>query len=70
VRAVAPAATVLARLTGSHLLPTVEALHALAAFPVVAGRKAADELGHRPRPIADTLGDLYQSFLQRGLLRR
>jgi dihydroflavonol-4-reductase len=70
VRPVAPAATVLARLTGSHLLPTVEALHALAAFPVVVGRKAADELGHRPRPIADTLGDLYQSFLQRGLLRR
>jgi dihydroflavonol-4-reductase len=69
-RAVAPAATALALWTGSHLLPTVEALHALAAFPVVDGRKAAEELGYRPRPIADTLADLYASFARQGLLRR
>jgi dihydroflavonol-4-reductase len=70
VRAMAPAGTVLCRLTGNPLLPTVEALHALAAFPFVDGRKAADELGYRPRPIADTLADLYRSFADRGLLRR
>jgi dihydroflavonol-4-reductase len=68
-RAVAPAGTVLARLTGSPVLPTTEALHALAAFPIVDGRRAADELGCRPRPIADTLADLHRSFVERGLLR-
>jgi dihydroflavonol-4-reductase len=66
----APAATVLARLTGGHLLPTVEALHALATFPLVDRRKAAEEIGYRPRPIGDTLADLYAHFTDRGLLRR
>lgn len=70
VRAMAPAGTALCRLTGNPLLPTVEAWHALAAFPVVDGRKAAEELGYRPRPIADTLSDLYRSFADQGLLRR
>jgi nucleoside-diphosphate-sugar epimerase len=55
---------------GYHLLPTVEALHALAAVPVVDGRKAAEELGYRPRPIADTLADLHASFARHGQLRR
>jgi dihydroflavonol-4-reductase len=68
-RAVAPAGTVLARLTGSAVLPTTEALHALAAFPIVDGRRAADELGYRPRPIAETLADLHRSFVERGLLQ-
>lgn len=67
-RAVAPAATVLARLTGSPLLPTREALHALAAFPIVDSRKAAADLGYRPRPAAQTLADLHDSFAQRGRL--
>jgi dihydroflavonol-4-reductase len=68
-RAVAPVGTVLARLTGSPLLATTEALHALAAFPIVDGQKAAGELGYRPRPIADTLADLHRSFVERGWLR-
>lgn len=68
-RAAAPAGTLLARLTGCHLLPTVEALHALAAFPIVDAQKAAEELGFRARPIADTLADLYASFAEHGLLR-
>lgn len=67
-RAVAPVGGVLARLTRSHLLPTREALHALAAFPIVDGRKAAEELGYRPRPVSDTLADLYDSYVERGLL--
>jgi dihydroflavonol-4-reductase len=70
VRAVAPAGTVLCRLTGSPLLPTVEAWHALASFPVVDGRKATNELGYRPRPIAETLGDLYRWFARQGQLGR
>ncbi len=70
VRAMAPVGTVLCRLTGNPLLPTVEAWRALEAFPVVDGRKAADELGYRPRPIAETLGDLYRSFADRGLFSR
>jgi dihydroflavonol-4-reductase len=70
VRAVAPAGTVLCRLTGSPLLPTVEAWHALASFPVVDGRKAADELGYRARPITETLSDLYRWFAEQGRLGR
>jgi dihydroflavonol-4-reductase len=70
VRAVAPAGTVLCRLTGIPLLPTVEAWHALTSFPLVDGRKAADELGYRPRPIMETLTDLYRWFAQQGLLGR
>jgi dihydroflavonol-4-reductase len=68
-RATAPAATALARLTGSPLLPTIQALHALAAFPIVDGHKAADELGHQPRPIRDTLAALHASFIEHGLLK-
>jgi dihydroflavonol-4-reductase len=70
VRAVAPAGTVLCRLTGSPLLPTVEAWHALTSFPVVDGRKAADELGYRPRPMTQTLSDLHRWFAEQGLLGR
>jgi dihydroflavonol-4-reductase len=68
-QAVAPVGTLLARLTGSPLLATTEALHALAAFPIVDGQRAAAELGHRPRPIADTLADLHRCFVERGWLR-
>jgi dihydroflavonol-4-reductase len=70
VRAVAPAGTVLCRLTGSPLLPTVEAWHALASFPVVDGRKAADQLGYSPRPVTETLSDLYRWFAEQGRLGR
>jgi dihydroflavonol-4-reductase len=69
LRAAAPVSTALARLTGSALLPTREALHALDTFPEISGGKAERELDCRPRPLADSLTDLYQSYLEDGRLR-
>jgi dihydroflavonol-4-reductase len=66
----APAATLLARRTGNPLMPTREALRALRSFPRVDGGKAARELGHRPRPLAETIADLYAYFLTVGRLTR
>jgi len=51
------------------LLPTREALHALRAFPIVDGTKAARELDHHPRPLAETVADLYAYFQQTGRIR-
>jgi dihydroflavonol-4-reductase len=68
VRAFAPVAQVVARLTGTALLPTPEALHALASFPVVDDAKARRELDHRARPIDQTLTDLHAFFVQTGRL--
>jgi dihydroflavonol-4-reductase len=62
VRACAPAATCLARYTRNPLLPTREALRALDTFPIVDGSKARRELAHQPRPIHETLSDLYRHF--------
>ena len=64
VKSVAPLATAVARCRpdGSALMPTREALHALHSFPVVDGAKAARDLGHRPRPMAETLADLRAYF--------
>lgn len=69
-RLAAPAAGVLARRVGSHLLPTSEALHALTTFPTISGAKAEKELGHRPRPIDDTLSALHAYFVHTGRLRQ
>ncbi len=68
VRAVAPAADLLARGTGSHLIPTRESLHALASFPTVDGAKARRELLHRPRPFTETVSDLHAFFVECGRL--
>jgi len=68
VQASSPLATALARRTGSSLLATREALLALDAFPHVDTGKAAIELGHQPRPIADTLGALHSYFVDAGRL--
>lgn len=67
-RAVAPACDVLVRRTGTALLPTREALHALVTFPTVDGAKARNELRHEPRPYEQTLTDLYNFFLDTGRL--
>jgi dihydroflavonol-4-reductase len=67
-RAVAPACDVLVRRTGTALLPTREALHALATFPTVDGAKARRELRHEPRPYAQTLTDLHNFFRDTGRL--
>jgi dihydroflavonol-4-reductase len=65
----APVATLIARHTESPLMPTMEALRALRSFPTVDGTKAKTELGHVPRPIEETVADLYQYFLHSGRLR-
>lgn len=69
VRAATPIGELLVRTTGSHLLPTREAMHALASFPRVDGAKAARDLGYTPRPIEDTLRALHESFVATGWLR-
>ena len=53
-----------------RLLLTPESLHALATDPVVDFSKAAAELEYRPRPLAETVADLYASFIDDGRLRR
>lgn len=47
--------------TASSLF-TAESLHALASDPQVSGARARQELGHDPRPLRDTIGDLYRWF--------
>ena len=64
LRACAPLATVVARRWPHPLLPTREALAALRTFPVVNGARAAHELGHAPRPLQETLDDLYAYFFR------
>jgi dihydroflavonol-4-reductase len=57
-----PGATLLARRTANPLLYTGDTLETVAAFPHVDGRRAASELGHRPRPLDRTLTDLFSWF--------
>ena len=52
-----------------RLLLTPESLHALATDPVVDYSKAVAELGYGARPLAETVSDLYASFLDDGRLR-
>ena len=51
-----------------RLLLTPESLHALATDPVVDYSKAVAELGYRARPLAETVVDLYASFVSDGRL--
>ncbi len=67
-RVCAPIATVIARRTGNPLMPTREALAAVTSFPYVDGAKAARDLGHRPRPIEETVAALYGYFREHGHL--
>ncbi len=63
-----PLADSVSRHTGNPLWYTTESLHALRFAPTVSGAKAAAELGHRPRPIVDTVGDIHTWFIDQGLL--
>jgi dihydroflavonol-4-reductase len=58
----APAATIAARRWNNPLLYTTDTLHAVAAFPHVDDSKARRELEHRPRPIQETVRDLFAWF--------
>jgi dihydroflavonol-4-reductase len=66
LRPVAPLATAVGRHWPHPMLPTADMLHTLRTFPYVDGTKAATELGYRPRPLAETVRDLYESFRSAG----
>jgi len=68
-RAGAPIMDVFGNATGKEPLYTSESLHALRAGRIDSKRAAA-ELGHAPRPLADTVGDVYAWFEQTGAWRR
>lgn len=63
-----PLADVAGRRSGNPLWYTSESLHALRFNPAVSGAKAEAELGHRPRPIDETVADIHQWAVDRGLL--
>ena len=63
-----PIGDVLGRRSGSALTFTRESLHALEDCPAISGQKAADTLGHRPRPIEETVNDIYAWFKDQGLV--
>jgi dihydroflavonol-4-reductase len=69
LRPVAPLATAVGRRWPHPMLPTTDMLHTLRTFPYVDGTKAATELGYRPRPLAETVRDLYESFRSAGARR-
>ncbi len=69
-RASAPAALLAARALRQEPLFTPEAVLTLGAEPRVSHAKAADELAHAPRSLADTVGDVYRSFRERGVIPR
>ncbi|MEZ5175529.1 MAG: NAD-dependent epimerase/dehydratase family protein [Acidimicrobiia bacterium] len=63
-----PLADVVSRRSGDPLWYTRESIHALRFSPTVNGAKAAAELDHDPRPMHETVSDMYEWFKQRGLL--
>lgn len=66
----APLVLLAARLTGTRPLITPEAMGALRANRRVDSGKAAEELGHRPRPVRESVEDIYAWFRSRGMLER
>ena len=52
----------ISRRTGNALTYTSESLHALEHSPPISGEKARLELGHDPRPIKETVSDIYDWF--------
>jgi dihydroflavonol-4-reductase len=69
-RAVAPAALVIANVTGMPALFTPESLCALRANDQLLHSKAEKELGYKPRPFAETLEDTYKWFKEAGFLKK
>jgi dihydroflavonol-4-reductase len=57
----------LSRRSGSALTFTSESLHALQHCPPITGEKAHQQLGHEPRPIEDTVADIYDWFDRQGV---
>jgi dihydroflavonol-4-reductase len=63
-----PMADVAARRSGNPLWYTHESLRALRSNPTVSSEKARRVLAHEPRPIDETIGDLYRWFRAQGWL--
>lgn len=59
-RAWTPLADRAGRITGNPMWYTADTLHALRFPPNLATRQAEVGLGHRPRPLADTIADFFQ----------
>ena len=64
----APFMTLWANLRSEEPLYTSEALHAVVACRDVRSAKASRELGFNPRPVQDTVSDVYRCFAHRGVL--
>jgi len=64
----APFMTLGNRLFGIRALYTPESLRSLRANPEISSAKARAELGHHPRPLLETVEDMYRSFAERGLV--
>ncbi|MFP6686752.1 MAG: NAD-dependent epimerase/dehydratase family protein [Polyangiaceae bacterium] len=58
----APFITAYSRLSRSEPIYTLEALHALTLDRPLVADKAIEELGHDPRPLRDSLRDIFASF--------
>jgi dihydroflavonol-4-reductase len=69
-RAAAPFAEGWARLTGQEPLLTSESLLALRAYRHCVREKAERELGHAPRPTAESVRDTYKWFAEHGRIPR
>lgn len=63
-----PFAALAGALAGREPLYTAESLRALGACRQISSEKAARELGHRPRPLSETIADTCAWFAQEGLL--
>jgi len=61
-----PLGDVLGRRSESPLWYTSDSLHALEHSPAVSCKKALEELGHSPRPVDETVGDIYRWFKDNG----
>jgi dihydroflavonol-4-reductase len=61
-----PLGDVFGRRSESPLWYTSESLHALEHTPAVSSKKALEELGHSPRPVNETVGDIYRWFKDNG----
>jgi dihydroflavonol-4-reductase len=67
-RAGAPFQTAFNRARGKRPLYTGESLSALQANRAISHEKASRDLGHAPRPLEDTVRDIYEWFEQAGML--
>ena len=64
----APVMELVSKLSGAEPLYTTEGLHALRANKRLSTRKAEEELGFAPRPLRETVVDIYNWFDETGMI--